>query len=169
MNFITKNDNSVLRNDVQNNLTCVFRRIEATFRKFLHNRHLVGMTMKIIMKSSPHRTIGESKGRRMFACRTPQWSSYCLNVLRWSNGPRDSSSSSCLTCSLPESSDPRNNWFPVRDRGQRSYIKSIPKKGAIICLKSGPQQQTRPIALRYDINWPNGAHFKKEVMLPRPV
>ena len=56
-----KKNNSVLRNDFQKNLTCVPPRIEVMFRKFLHNRHLVWMEMKIIMKNSPHRMIGESR------------------------------------------------------------------------------------------------------------
>ena len=60
------------------------------------------------------------------------WSSHCLNVLRWSNGLRDSSSSSCHTSSLSECSDPHNNWFAVRDRGQRGLIKAIPI-GALGC------------------------------------
>ena len=100
--IITKKNNGVLRNDFQKNLTRVPPRIEVPFVKYLHNRHIVWIEMKILMKNSPHRTIGKSKGRRMFARRTPwwsqHWSSHCLNVLTWSNGPRDSSSSSCRTC-----------------------------------------------------------------------
>lgn len=43
-------------------------------RKFLRNRYLVYMQMKIIMKNSPHRTIGNSKGRPMFV----RWCQHCL-------------------------------------------------------------------------------------------
>ena len=87
MGFITKKNNSVLRNDFEKNLTRVPPRIEVTLRKFMRNRHLVRMEMKIIMKNSPHRTIGKSKGRRMFARRTlwwsQNWSSHCLNLRFW--------------------------------------------------------------------------------------
>ena len=122
-------------------------RIEVTFRKFLHNHHLVWMEMKIIMKNSPHRTIRKSKGRCIFARRTPWWSqhwnSHCLNVLRWSNGLRDSSSFSCCTCSLSERSDPFKNWFLVLDTGQRGDSERCAGlESQNICSKSRPQRKT---------------------------
>ena len=110
-----------------------------TFGKLLHNRHLVRMAMKVIVKYSPHWTIGKSKDRAMFARRTSwglqDWSCHCLNVLRWSDRPRHSSSSSCHTLGLPERSNPCNSWFPVRNRVSQSYIESV-SKGALGCNHS---------------------------------
>ena len=72
----------------------------------------------------------------MFARRTSWglqgWSSQCLNVLRWSDWPRYSSSSSCCIPGLPERSDPCNNCFPVRNRVFLGYIEAV-SKGAPGC------------------------------------
>ena len=66
------------------------------------------------------------QGRGTFAHRTSwelqDWNSLCLNVLRWSNGLKYSSSSSFRTPGLPERSDPCNNWFSVRNRVSWGYI-----------------------------------------------
>ena len=136
MCFIAKANNSVFRNFFKKCLACVPSWSETTYGEFLHNGHLVRMEMKVIVKYSPHWTIRKSKGRSMFARRTPwgllDWSSRCLNVLTWSDGPRYSSSSPCGTPSLPECSDQCNNWLPVRNRASRGYIETI-TKGALGC------------------------------------
>ena len=94
------------------------------------NRRIVMMTMKVIVKYLSYWTIGKFKGRSMFTRRTSwglqDWSSPCLNVLRWSDGPRYSSSSSCRTPGLSERSDPCKNWFPVQNRVSRNYIEKKP-------------------------------------------
>ena len=117
-------------------IACVPPWSEDALGEFLHNRHLVRMEMQVIVKYSSHWTIGKPKGRSMSARRTSwgsqDWSSHCLNVLRWSDGPRYSSSSSCQTPGLPERIDPSNNWFPVWNRASRGYIETI-SKGALGC------------------------------------
>ena len=145
-------------------IACIPPWSEVTFGEFLYNRHLVWMLMKVIVKYSHHCTIGNSKGRCMFARRTPwglqDWSSHCPNVLRWSDGPRDSSSSSCRTRGLSEHSDPCNNRFPVRDRAQRGYIEAI-SEGALGCdhrtsvWKIGLDGKRTLLTIStHDSNWP---------------
>ena len=89
--------------------------------------------MQVIVMYTPHWTIGKFKGRGMFVRRTSwglqDWSSHCLNVLRWSDGPWYSSSSSCRTPGLPERSAPCNNWFPVRNRVSWGYLETVSKGG----------------------------------------
>ena len=95
------------------------------------------MAMKVIVKYlPPHWTIGKSKDRGIFALRTSwwlqDWSSHGFNVLRWSDGPKYSSSSLCRTPGLPERNGSCNNWFLVRNMVSRGYVETG-SKGALGC------------------------------------
>ena len=72
----------------------------------------------------------------MFARRTlwglQDWNSQCLNVFRWSDEPRYSSSSLCRIPGLPERSDLCKNWFPVRNRDYQGNIETV-SKGELGC------------------------------------